>query len=347
MLDYKYYEQFFKLIEESSNILILNSKPDGDSIGASVALQLMLKKLVKKVTSISPQPIPDYLAFLTEKGSIKYADLLAEPLNTYDLVILVDSNDIDRCLPGKTLSFGPYTKLVCIDHHKSTNASRMDLPLIDATAESACGIIIDLFIEYSVASGKDLFDKDSAFLLYAGIVSDTDYFGYANVSKDTFERAAYLLGYGMDIVPIIQQFRESLDIKAFRFIQRNIGKVVINEEKGYAYLKVKKSDLTEEDNLAVVSEATNFINRALLRIINTVDFSFVIREINEKRSSMGLRRHNNGNSVDLSEIAGHFGGGGHAQAAGVVADLGIDDFELEINYYLTKLLSKNSPNKKA
>jgi phosphoesterase RecJ-like protein len=336
MLNYTDFQNFFKLVDEASNIIIFNSKPDGDSIGASIALNKAFKKLNKNVVSISPQPIPDYLEILTSQGDIKYADLLSESFNQYDLVILVDYSDFQRSLQGKSVQFNPAAKWICIDHHQPGYRSKLDLALIDSTAESACGIITDLFIEYKMNNETDLFDKDICFQLYAGLVSDTDYFGYANVSKDTFERAAYLLGYEFDIIPIIKQFRETLGLKAFKFIQRNIGKVVVNEEKRYAYLKIKKSDLTEDDNLVVVNEAANFLNRAIIRIIDAVDYSFVLREINDNRSSVAMRRHNNGNSVDLSSITSHFGGGGHTQSAGAVAEMHIDSFEEEIVNYIER-----------
>lgn len=330
MLSLSDYQSFFSLINEAKSILILNSKPDGDSVGSSLALNAALTKLGKEVHSLSPQPIPDYLSLLTEKGDIKYADLLSETFNQYDLIILVDYSDVQRSIQGKNIVFNPNAKWICIDHHQLGGRSKLDLALIDPAAESTCGIITDLFIEYKIANEVDLFDKDVCFFLYAGLVSDTDYFGYANVSKDTFERAAYLLGYNFDIVPIIRQFRETLGLKAFKFIQRHISRVVINEEKRYAYLKIKKTDLLEEENLLVVNEAANFLNRAIIRIIDCVDFSFIIREINENRSSLAMRRHNNGNSIDLSKITSHFGGGGHMQSAGAMLDIGIDDFENEL-----------------
>ncbi len=338
MLTLSDFKKFFELIEESKSILILNSKPDGDSIGASLALNLILKKLNKEVKSITPQQVPDYLSILTEKGPIKFVDLLSESFNQYDLVIIVDSSELSRCTLNKVITFNSYAKFICIDHHQPGSKLNLNLALVDPKIESTCGLITDLFIEFKAQKAIDVFDKDIAFLLYAGLVSDTDYFGYSNVTKDTFERAAYLLGYEFDVIPIIRQFRETLDYKAFKFIQRNIGKVIVNEEKNYSYLKLKKSDLTEEDNIVVISEATNYINRALIRIIDIVNFSFVIKEINDNRCSIGMRLHNNGNKVNLSKIAGHFGGGGHIQAAGAVIDMNIDDFEVELINYLNRTL---------
>ncbi|MFW5719870.1 MAG: DHH family phosphoesterase, partial [Candidatus Dojkabacteria bacterium] len=62
------------LIYNSRTILILNSKPDADSIGASLALQKMLRALGKTAHSCSAYPIPEYLRFLTNTGTIEVID---------------------------------------------------------------------------------------------------------------------------------------------------------------------------------------------------------------------------------------------------------------------------------
>lgn len=336
----KDYKSLFDLINSSSNILILNSKPDGDSIGASLALNKIIKKLSKPVTSLSAYSIPDYLIFLRDKGNILVKEnLLNEDLKDFDLVIIVDSDEIHRCLNSNEVEFQPQAKFISIDHHQpNISNTAFTLKISDTKAESTCGQIVDICKSYFDSEGVDLMDEDTAFLLFAGIVSDTDYFGYSNVTQETFERAAFVKRYNFDQIPIIYQFRETLGYKAFQFIQRNLHKVVINAQKRYGYLKVKKEDYAEDDNLAIVNEATNFLNRAIIRILDIVDFSFIIKEIDDERSSMAFRRHNNGNEIDLSKVAKKFGGGGHKQSAGGLAKVHVDKLEREITEYLDKFL---------
>jgi phosphoesterase RecJ-like protein len=338
------YKAFFELVNSSSNILILNSKPDGDSIGASIAANLLLKKFGKQATSLSPSNIPDYLGFLVYKGNIKVVEIEKEQLENFDLIITLDSSELKRVLNNKEVKFHPKAKFIFIDHHEASDGDliKNNLNIIDSNSESTCGLLVDLLKQYKKETGSDLIDENIAFLLYAGIVADTDYFAYANVTKQTFRRAAYLLNYNFDKVQIIKIFRETLSLKAFYFIQKNIGKVVINEAKRYAYLKIKKADLTSDDNIVITNEATNYINRALIRIIDCVDFSFVMRESGEGKTSLAFRRHNNGNEIDLSQIAARFGGGGHKQAAGAQVEREIDKVEKEIVEYLDNLSEQAS-----
>jgi phosphoesterase RecJ-like protein len=334
------YNNFFDILDTSSNILILCSKPDGDSISGVAAINLLLRKLSKKTTAVSAYPIPDYLDFLTDGGHIKSVDIASLELAQYDLVILIDSVSLDRCTNSQSALFHHKPKIIAIDHHKSENLSQIknDLEVVSPESESACGVLLDLFRYYEERENISLIDKDIAFLIYAGLVSDTDYFAYANVNQKTFERAALLMSYKFDPSEIILKFRESLGLKAFRFIQRNIVRVNVNEEKKYAYLKIKKDDLLEDENLKVVNEASNFLNRAILKILDGIDFCFILKEVSSTRSSVAMRLHNNGNKHDLSKIAEKFGGGGHKQAAGIMVEKEVDKFEIEFTNYLDRMI---------
>ncbi len=58
-------DQIIKQFQRSNNILILPSAPaDGDSLGSALALYQVFKKLGKKVTVISAEPVPRDLKFL-------------------------------------------------------------------------------------------------------------------------------------------------------------------------------------------------------------------------------------------------------------------------------------------
>lgn len=337
-------EEFLYLIQNATKILILNSKPDGDSIASSIALNRIITKLGKDVKSMSAYVIPDYLKFLNESKEVEHVEIdKFKSIINYDLIIIVDVNEISRSTFNNHVTFHPQAKVVCVDHHKTIRLKDIDLPIIDSQAESTCGVLVDIFRDATLinkvlgVNSGDLIDSSIAYYLYAGIVSDTDFFGYSNVTAESFERAAYLRKFDFNSNRIILNFRETLSIEAFRFIQRYLPYAVINEEKRYAYLTVKK-EFKEEFKLPKINEATNYMNRALLRIINVVDFSFVIKEIYDSKCSFGMRVRNNGSDIDLSKIAEHFGGGGHKQSAGGVVDMRLDDFEKEFNQYLNKVL---------
>ena len=53
------------LLRSAKNILIAPSSPmDGDSVGSSLALMAVLRKMGKQVTVVAYDPMPEYLKFL-------------------------------------------------------------------------------------------------------------------------------------------------------------------------------------------------------------------------------------------------------------------------------------------
>jgi len=60
-----------ELLKKSNDILIAISGPDGDSIGASLALALVLQKLGRKITIIAPAQVADEHKFLPAISQIK------------------------------------------------------------------------------------------------------------------------------------------------------------------------------------------------------------------------------------------------------------------------------------
>lgn len=83
--------QALELIKTAKNILIAPSSPmDGDSIGSSLALMSVFRKIGKTVTVASADPVPDSLKFLP------YVNQIETSLpNTKDFVISLDTKTAD------------------------------------------------------------------------------------------------------------------------------------------------------------------------------------------------------------------------------------------------------------
>lgn len=83
-------EQIIDLIERSQKILIMPSAPpDGDSIGSSLALYLVLKKLQKEVTVVCPEMVPDTYHFLPSTHVIGDRVVASK-----DFIITIDTHKI-------------------------------------------------------------------------------------------------------------------------------------------------------------------------------------------------------------------------------------------------------------
>ncbi len=85
------FNQVINLIEKSKNILILpSSPPDGDSLGSTVALYLVLTKLGKEVTAVCADPVPEAYQFLPKEEVIQNEIDISR-----DFIITVDCTGTD------------------------------------------------------------------------------------------------------------------------------------------------------------------------------------------------------------------------------------------------------------
>lgn len=83
--------QIIDLISRSEKILLLpSSPPDGDSIGASISLYLVLKKLGKQVTVVCSDPIPEVLQFLPNTDVVDNKAAVSS-----EVIITVDQGKVD------------------------------------------------------------------------------------------------------------------------------------------------------------------------------------------------------------------------------------------------------------
>src|SRR3954466_11193467 len=97
LFENKEFVQFKQLITEAKRILIsTHVQPDGDGLGAEVALFHYLKRARKSVRIYNPDPLPKRYRFLDPKGEILLGPGQVELWDHFDLWIIVDTNDPRR-----------------------------------------------------------------------------------------------------------------------------------------------------------------------------------------------------------------------------------------------------------
>lgn len=299
-------EKIKNKIEESKRIIIGGHvNPDGDTIGAGLALLLGLRKKYpeKKVDFVLQDEIPKNIKFLNGINEIKASkDIKSED---YDLAILVDSATLER-----TGDVAEIVKDMCkinIDHHIS-NPAYGDINLIEdisSTSELMFNVLKDLDIEIDLDMGSSI---------YLGLVNDTGNFAHSNVTVKTFEIAAKLMGIGVNNNYIVNEFLKSKSIEKMRVLGKALDQMKFIPEKKLMYFYLPYSTLkelgaTKDDTEGLVEEINNYCES---------EVSLFLRgEANGKiKGSMRSKR-----DKDVNAIAGLFNGGGHIKAAGFTSEL--------------------------
>lgn len=284
-------------INRAKNVVILtHQNPDGDAIGSSLAMQLVLKKMGKKVDVIIPE-FPNTFKFLPGADLVK-----KEGKETpYDLALTVDVTGINR-LNGFSKYFEDANVKIQIDHHE-VNEMFADYNFVDP-ASPACAQTLIFIIEQL---GVEI-DKQIGTCLLTGIITDTGGFKYEGVSAETFEFASGLLAKGVNVSDV---YKRVLQVKTRANFE--LRKIIIERMEFLHDNKIAFTYITDEDMEKVGAEPGD--HEGLVEIgrdIEGVEVSIFLRQT-EKGFKASLRSND---YVNVSDVALLFNGGGHMRASG-------------------------------
>lgn len=274
-------------------------RPDGDSVGACIGLWNYIHDNFSWIEADIwlEQPSEKY-AILEGYEEIRQPD--AEE-RIYDLFISVDAAALDR-LGAAEAYFGQAKKTICVDHHISNPGFAM-VNEIDPDASSACEVLCRMMEPEKIS-------KAAASALYMGIAHDTGVFQYSCTSPATMRMAAMLMEKGIPYTFILE---ETYYKKTYRQNQI-LGKALLEsmrimDGKGIVSVVRRK----EFDFFGVTPLDLDGIV-AHLKMTEGVEVAIFLYEIDNMEYKVSLRSRE---TVDVSEVAAYFGGGGHVRAAGV------------------------------
>jgi bifunctional oligoribonuclease and PAP phosphatase NrnA len=288
-------------IKESKRILLFaHSRPDGDTVGAVLALEEYAKSLGKEVDIACFDPFPDYLNSLA-KRNFNSPDQL--DLEKYNLVIATDS--VERGFEKIKECFKENQVIALIDHHPNITI-RADINIIDPNFSSVCEIIYN-FLE----SVNAKFTRELATYLLLGILSDTGMFQHSNTTPRVLSIASTLMKAGAKMTKIVETTFSNKNISTLKLWGKAFEKARINKESGMIVSVLTQEDLEEcgagTEDIAQVS--------GILNTVPGTKFALILSE-REGGIIKGSLRSEEYKGVDVSQIAAEFGGGGHKLASG-------------------------------
>ena len=154
---------------------------------------------------------------------------------------------------------------------------------------------------------------DIATALYTGVVTDTGRFQYESTSPEVHRIAADLLEAGVSPPVVGQHIYEEAPFGYLRVAGAVLGRSELDLEHKIVWSVLYQEDLSRAS--LRYEEADGLID--LLRLAEESEVACLLRELGDGHFKGSLRSRGR---VDVSEIAAHFGGGGHHNAAGFVAE---------------------------
>jgi phosphoesterase RecJ-like protein len=296
----KIIDRILEVIRENKTFCIVgHMRPDGDCIGSQLGLALALRNEGKKVTVWNQDAIPLKYKFLVGD------DLIEKPKRgeKFDCVIATDCASYERL--G---TVGEYIKnrkvLINIDHH-ATNPRYGDVNWV-SPREPSCGELIYRLLKVA----RWPITKPIADLLFAAISTDTGSFQYPNTRPGTFHAGAELVTRGANLAKICDEVYQSYPLSRAKLLKHVYSKFRLTADDRIAWLWLKKKDFTRTG--ADSDDTEGLIDH--LRAIEPVIVACVFEELEPELTRISLRSKSD--KVNVSEICGQFGGGGHPAAAG-------------------------------
>lgn len=290
--------------------VVAHVHPDADTVGAGLALALVLDRCGKEVEVGfgAPPGLPESLA------SLPGAHLLVSPQamrRDVDLVVTVDVPCAKRLGPLSDLADGGRPLLV-IDHHVS-NEMFGTANFIDVSADSTTMMVAEILDTW----GQRI-DPDVAHCIYAGLTMDTGSFRWA--SARALRLAARLVETGVDNAAISRTLMDSHPFGWLPLLSRVLGSAQLLPEavggRGLVYAVVGHRDWLSSRP----EEVESIVD--IVRTTQEAEVAAVFKEVGPQEWSVSMRAKAD---VDLAAVAATLGGGGHRLAAGYSTTGPVDD----------------------
>lgn len=307
------FEEFAAALVEGDEFAIFpHVDPDGDALGASVALALALSSVGKNVKILIDEAedggldIKEELLFIDGKKQFftVYSSFVDE--KTYG--VMMDCGEISR-IAGRSNRdevFKKCSKTFCLDHHASSTPLA-DFNVIIPETAATCQLVWQLF--KALQKYGLIVDKAMAEAVYVGILTDTGGFRYSNTSAETHIIASEIFALGADHYAISKQVFESNPLRSMKlkFAAMGVADFSCGNRVAITYVDskmLKSAGATLKDSDGIVEE---------LRNIDSVEVACLCKEQADGSVKVSMRSKT---SIDVSKIGMKFSGGGHKRAAG-------------------------------
>ena len=318
-----------ELIQKSDKVMIMGHlNGDIDSIGSSLGIYRLAKTFEKEtyiVNNTYGLSVENLITTLKEEG---YGDVIIDKnqainmISPNTLLIVVDTHKRSYVEVPELLE--KTEKIVVIDHHRKSEdfIENAILTFHEAYASSAAELVTEI-VEY--ASKEVTLEQIEAESLYAGIMMDTKNFTFKTGVR-TFEAAAYLRKYGIDIIKVKKWFQS--DFESYTVI----ADIVKNAEIVNDTIAISIYDEKDKNANLICAKAAD----ELLTISN-ITASFVLGRLGEKICISGRSI----GDINVQVILEKMGGGGHitlagAQLEGFTMEEAKTELIIRINEYFTE-----------
>jgi phosphoesterase RecJ-like protein len=299
-----------RIIDGGSEVVVVSHRrPDGDAIGSTVAVLATLKHRGRRAWGLLLDPVPARYRSLCANGPVEVwsPGFDARRIDRADVVLVLDTScweQLDVVQDPLRLQTG---RMVVVDHHE-THDEIGAVHLIDPTAAAAGLIIYEWFrhLEWPMPPA-------ALHALFAAIATDTGWFRFSNTDARALQAAAELVRAGVEPNRCYEAIYWSDTPARLALMARALGGMTLYENGRLAVMQIDRATIAACGASSFDTE--DLINEPMR--IGSVIISALLVEDSAGKVRVSLRSKG---QINVAELAGTLGGGGHARAAGFRLD---------------------------
>ncbi len=324
-------------LEKPKKIVVVGHRnPDGDAMGATLALKHYLDKKGHKATVVVPNEYPEFLHWLPGSETTYRFDWQnsqsQRAINNSDIIFLLDFNALHRVGSDMQNTLEKYPNdFAMIDHHQQPD--EVKYMYSDVAICSTCQMVYQ-FIE--MMGDLDLIDADIATCLYTGIMTDTGSFRFRSTTSKTHRIIADLIDKGAENDKIHSNVYDANSYNRLLLLGQALSNLQILPSYKTAYITLteaekKRFDFQKGDTEGVVNYALS---------LKGIIFAAIF--IEDKEQAIIKISFRSKGKFSVNQFArNHFDGGGHDNAAGGKSKLSmaktVTKFTTLLSKYKTEL----------
>lgn len=302
-----------RIADAEKVLLISHVRPDGDALGSELAMADLLTRLGKEVEIFNPSPTPERYLFIPHCDRVGSQHMgQGLPQSNPDLIMVLDTGTWNQLAGLADYVRASQATRVVIDHHR-TQDDLSALQLVDVEAP-ACGVLI-----YRAYREWDMTPTPaSAVALFVAIAMDTGWMHHSNTTPEVFQIMGELLGLGVRPETIYRNLFESSSLARLKLLSFMLSRVMLVPNT-----QVVTSYVLQEDIRAAGAhpmETEDFVG--MLLSVRGADGALFIIEQAGGGVKVSFRATG---TLDCSQLAAQFGGGGHRAAAGAMVSLPLEE----------------------
>ncbi len=300
-----------------------HTKPDGDAIGSVLALRRALQSDAHDVEVLLAGPVERALRMAAGDTPIRILEEDGLPEEEPDLVIVADTGAWSQLAPIEPWLRQFQDRVVGLDHHANGDSVASDR-IVDTSAAACVQLVLALLDEMGADIGCGI--GSAAESLFVGLATDTGWFRFSNADARCFATASRLLEHEVDRYSIYRTIEESASAARMGLLERMLASLTWIADGRVAVMTLRLSDFAETGGTS--TDVTGLVNTPM--VVDGVQAAILLTEQEDGSTKASLRSKPalpgaQDTLIDVNQVAGKIGGGGHVHAAGALVQEPLDE----------------------